>query len=148
MNAGSHELEDDVVKGWYGLGSKGRSENMTRWIVIGLAALLGAWMTFDGSRALIVGDYVTPSSGPYAGQLGPWAKLVQKVGLDPRGTPVKVAMALIGAAWLIATMGALLSAEWAGAALVVIAAASLWYLPFGTLIAMVEILLLLLLRPL
>jgi len=37
-----------------------------------LAAVEAGWMLFDGSRALIVGDYVTAKSGPYAGQLGPW----------------------------------------------------------------------------
>jgi hypothetical protein len=41
---------------------------------------------YDGSRALIVGDYVTPKSGAYAGQLGPWAKLVAAVGIEPRST--------------------------------------------------------------
>ena len=34
--------------------------------------------------ALIAGDYVTPSKGQYAGQLGPWARLVSAVGLEPR----------------------------------------------------------------
>ncbi|MGH9904860.1 MAG: hypothetical protein ACRD8U_04645 [Pyrinomonadaceae bacterium] len=47
-----------------------------RWlrsIIIVLAVLQAGWMTFDGARALIVGDYVTATSGEYAGQLGPWA---------------------------------------------------------------------------
>jgi hypothetical protein len=48
----------------------------TGWIVAALAALNGGWMTFDGARAFFVGDYVTPSSGEYAGQLGPWADVV------------------------------------------------------------------------
>jgi hypothetical protein len=54
----------------------------TGWIVAALAALNGGWMTFDGARALIVGDYVTPSSGEYAGQLGPgrtWFRPVQRM---------------------------------------------------------------------
>ncbi len=51
-----------------------------------LAALEAGWMMFDGMRALIVGDYVTPKKGPYAGQLGPWSKLVSAIGLAPRST--------------------------------------------------------------
>ena len=116
---------------------------MTRWIAVGLAALLGAWMTFDGFRALVVGEYVTPSSGQYAGQLGPWAKLVQKVGLEPRSTTVKATTASIGVVWLLAAVGTSLSAAWAPTALLIAAAVSLWYLPFGTLIALIEILIVL-----
>lgn len=56
------------------------------WIVVVLAAVNAGWMLFDGSRALVVGDYVTPSTGEYARQLGPWATLVEAVGLDPCST--------------------------------------------------------------
>jgi hypothetical protein len=43
-----------------------------RWVVLVLALTEGGWMAYDGGRALLVGDYVTPSTGEYAGQLGPW----------------------------------------------------------------------------
>ncbi len=33
-------------------------------------------MVVDGSRALVKGEYITPKSGSFAGNLGPWAKLV------------------------------------------------------------------------
>jgi hypothetical protein len=56
------------------------------WIVTALAVLAGGWMAFDGARALIVGDYVTPQEGEYAGELGPWAALLESVGLEPRST--------------------------------------------------------------
>ncbi|MBK6796187.1 MAG: hypothetical protein IPG76_05160 [Acidobacteria bacterium] len=34
-----------------------------RRIIIGLSLLQAFWMTFDGTRALIIGDYLTPKSG-------------------------------------------------------------------------------------
>jgi hypothetical protein len=63
-----------------------------------LALAPGSWMGFDGIRALTVGDYVTPRTGPYAGQLGPWRLVVGAVGLDPRGTPMKLGFVAFGAA--------------------------------------------------
>lgn len=57
-----------------------------RLLAVALALIESGWMAFDGMRALLVGDYVTPRSGPYAGQLGPWARLVSAVGIEPRST--------------------------------------------------------------
>lgn len=57
-----------------------------KWIVLALVLSQGGWLMFDGGRALITGDYVTPSSGPRAGQLGPWSRIVSAVGLEPRST--------------------------------------------------------------
>jgi len=50
------------------------------WIIIVLVAFTAGWMVFDGLRALIVGDYVTPKSGEYAGQLGTWSNVVKAIG--------------------------------------------------------------------
>ena len=35
----------------------------TAWLVMALVLLNGGWMAFDGGRALVVGDYVTPKTG-------------------------------------------------------------------------------------
>ena len=112
------------------------------WLVVVLALLLGGWLTFDGCRALVIGDYVTPRSGAYAGQLGPWAKLVSAVGLDPRSTGVKATHVLLGIAWLVGATAFAIRAPWAWTGLMACAVLSLWYLPFGTLIAVVQIVLL------
>jgi hypothetical protein len=75
-----------------------------RWltrVVAVLAIIEAGWMLFDGSRALILGDYVTPTSGPYAGQLGPWTKLVSRVGIEPRSTLMKCIFTIYGAVWLL-----------------------------------------------
>lgn len=97
-----------------------------------LVLFTAGWMLFDGSRALIVGDYVTPASGEYAGQLGPWANLVQRLGIEPRSTFMKSIFVLYGLLAL-ATLGCYWAGySWAGSALMVICFLGLWYLPFGT----------------
>lgn len=114
-----------------------------RWIVVASALVVAGWFAFDGGRALLVGDYVTPSSGPYAGQLGPWAGLVETVGIEPRSTAMKLVFLGYGAAWL-AVVGAFVARrEWSWKAMLVAAIGSLWYLPFGTLLGVVQIALLL-----
>lgn len=115
----------------------------TGWICVGLAVVLGGWLAFDGARALVIGDYVTPSSGRFAGQLGPWSKLVTAVGLAPRSTAVKLLHVVVGIAWLAAIACFVMQVPGARWAMLACAVASLWYLPFGTLIAVVEIALLL-----
>lgn len=103
-------------------------------------------MAFDGSRALVVGDFVTPASGPYAGQLGPWSHVVRRVGLDPRGTAVKVIFAVYGWAWLLAGVGFARGAGWSWNVMLGASIGALWFLPFGTLLSVVQIALLLAFR--
>lgn len=114
------------------------------WVVVALAVLEAGWFAFDGGRALIVGDYVTPASGPYAGQLGPWAQLVSAIGIEPRSTLMKSIHLVLGLGWLavIVCFALRLSGAWWG--MVICAAAALWYLPFGTLLSVVQIVLLML----
>ena len=92
-----------------------------RWLIIALVIILAGWMLFDGSRALIVGDYVTPNSGQYAGQLGPWAKLVQAVGINPRSTLMKSIFVLYGLAFLTIMTAFLLKASWAWWGMIIMA---------------------------
>lgn len=58
------------------------------------------WMAYDGGRALVVGDYVTPRTGEHAGQLGPWSNVVAAAGLEPRSTLVKTIFLGYGVTWL------------------------------------------------
>ena len=98
---------------------------------------------FAGAHGLITGDYVTPSSGEFAGQLGPWSKLVEAIGLDPRSYVVMGIHLALGCVWLsFATAWALRAswASWSGTMACTIGA--LWYLPFGTLLSAVQIALL------
>lgn len=114
-----------------------------RWLVIILALVEAGWFAFDGTRALVVGDYVTPTSGRYAGQLGPWATVVEKAGVPPRSTLMKSIFAVYGFAWLALTAGYAAGLPRTGWAMLAAAAGALWYLPFGTLCSLLQVVLLL-----
>jgi hypothetical protein len=112
------------------------------WIVLLLALLEGGWLAFDGGHALITGDYVTPSSGDHAGQLGPWSKLVSAIGIEPRSTTMKLVHLVLGAVWLAIMVCFACRFSWAWWGMLVCACAGLWYLPFGTLLSILQIILL------
>jgi len=108
---------------------------LLRVVIVCFALGPGLFMTFDGVRALLAGDYLTPSSGTYAGQLGPWSDVVAAVGIPPRSTPMKLAFVAFGLAWLVAN-GAFFRRAPAGARmLAAIAVLTLWYLPIGTMVS-------------
>ena len=114
------------------------------WVVAALAFLEAGWLAFDGGRALVVGDYVTPKSGPHAGQLGPWSKVVSVVGIEPRSTVMKGIHLVLGLAWLAVIVCFMLRFSWAWGGMLACAVLGLWYLPFGTLLGVIQIVLLLL----
>ena len=113
-----------------------------RWLIAVVAFTVAGWMAFDGTRSLLVGDYVTPSSGPYAGQLGLWSKVVEAAGIDPRSTLMKSIFSFYGAAWLLIIGAFTARRSWARKAMMAAAAGSLWYLPFGTLAGVLQLILL------
>lgn len=114
------------------------------WVVLVLAFIEGGWLAFDGARALLVGDYVTPRSGRYAGQLGPWSSLVAAAGIDPRSTLMKTIHLVLGTGWLVVMVCFVLRLPWAWMGMLLCAVLGLWYLPFGTLVSLVQIVLLML----
>jgi len=75
--------------------------HITGTISSALATLVGLWLTFDGSLAMVTGNYVTPKSGAYAGQLGPWSHLIKAIGLDPVSLPIKLLHIVSGMALLV-----------------------------------------------
>ncbi len=116
---------------------------LLKWIVVVLAFFQGSWLAFDGGRALIKGDYITPRSGPYAGQLGPWSRVVAKAGLEPRGAFVKTLHVALGLAWLVALILFITRPALGWWVALFCGAATLWYLPMGTAIGLLVIVLLL-----
>jgi hypothetical protein len=117
-----------------------------RRVVFILAFIQASWMAADGLRAFIVGDYVIPKRGEYAGQLGPWARLVSVIGIKPRSTLMKSIFVLYGVAWLAIILCFILNFPWAHWAMLLAAAGSLWYLWTGTVSSTIQIALLLLLK--
>lgn len=108
---------------------------LIRGFVVVLALAPGLFMTFDGFRALTIGDYLTPTSGPHAGQLGPWSRVVSSAGLEPRSTAMKIIFVLFGLAWLGTAAAFAKRARGSTLALAIVSAATLWYLPVGTVIS-------------
>lgn len=113
--------------------------NWVRIVLVALGLMEGAWMTFDGTRALTVGDYITPSSGAHAGQLGPWSRVVTAVGIPPRSTAMKLIFVVYGLSWLIIVLGLALRTSWVLPAMLIAAVATLWYLPVGTIFSIIQL---------
>jgi hypothetical protein len=114
-----------------------------KWMVLALALFQGGWLVFDGGRALILGDYVTPTSGPRAGQLGPWSRLVAAAGFEPRSRFIKSFHLFLGGAWLIGLATFLIRPASGWWIILFCGVGTLWYLPIGTLASLVVLALLL-----
>jgi hypothetical protein len=79
----------------------------------------------------------------HAGHLGPWPRVVSAVGIEPRSTLMKSIHLGLGAAWLVVMICFAVGLPWAGSGMLVCAVLGLWYLPFGTVLSLVQIVLLL-----
>lgn len=117
-----------------------------RMIVIFLALMQAGWMVFDGTRAFVLGDYVTPATGPYAGQLGLWSKVVSAVGIEPRSSLMKSVFVIYGVVWLILLNYFVQKVQWAWWVMLAAAIGSLWYLPIGTITSLIQIFFLIAIR--
>jgi hypothetical protein len=120
---------------------QGKARRMLRLrAIVSLAVTTCGCMAFDGTRALVTGECVTPRTGRLAGQLGPWSRQVRAVGIDPRSTLMKRAFAILGVTGLApaASFAIRGPAPWAWWAMEIAATAWLWYLPFGTLLGLVQ----------
>ena len=113
-----------------------------RWAIVALALLDAGYMTVDGARALATGDYFTPSSGEHAGELGPWARIVAAIGIEPRSTAMKSFFVAYGLVWLAVIVAFAAGQPWSWLAMLLLAAGSVWYLTIGTAVSVVVSLLL------
>lgn len=120
--------------------------NWLRTIIIILALLQAGWMIFEGARAFVVGDYVTETSGAYAGQLGPWSRVVRAAGIEPRSSFMKAIFVIYGLAWIFVTERFTQGLPWTWLAMFIAAIGTLWYLPLGTVSSLIQIALLILLK--
>lgn len=114
------------------------------WVVLFLALVEGGWMAFDGAHALVTGDFVTPKTGQFAGQYGPWSKVISAVGVDPHSNIMKWVFLLFGSAWIVVMVCFALKLKWAWFGMLLFAIGGLWYLPWGLLLGVIQIVLLLL----
>ncbi|MFZ5553106.1 MAG: hypothetical protein ACOZCO_08335 [Bacteroidota bacterium] len=117
-----------------------------KWIIVVLSLLNAGYMAVDGTKALTTGDYFRPSSGEYAGQLGPWTKLVEKIGIDPMSALMKSIFLVFGLAGLFITVAFAMNVSWSFKALLLFNIFCLWNLFFGTASCALQMILLLVYR--
>jgi hypothetical protein len=109
------------------------------WSTVALCVLQGGYMLLDGGRALVVGSYITPSSGEHAGELGPWARLVSLVGVAPESTAMKLVFVVLGLLWVGLGLAVAVGADPAWTLGLVLAVGTLWYLVPGTVLSLLVI---------
>jgi len=104
-----------------------------------IASLVGGWMIFDGVHVLATGKYFGPAKP------GPWSSLVAAIGLDKFS--LGVPFILLGVLWILFLMMMLLhqSLAWYGALLTAIL--TLWFLPVGTVLSLLYLVMLFIFRP-
>lgn len=117
-----------------------------KWIIILLAAFNFGFMAFDGARALTTGDYIRPSSGAYAGKLGPWTKPVSAIGINPEGNLMKTLFVVWGIVGLFLTYRFAANPAWGLMPLLVMDICTLWYLYVGTFSCALQVVLLITLK--
>ena len=104
-----------------------------------IALLVGGWMIFDGVHVLTTGKYFGPEKP------GPWSDVVAAAGINPFG--IGIPFIALGVLWLLFLSAVLLRQPWAWYAALLTAILTLWYVPVGTILSLLYILLLFRLRP-
>ena len=101
--------------------------------VLVIAVLQGGYMVADGLHVMITGSYM-------GNRVGPWALVVRSLGFNE--FKVGPLFVVLGALWLLSFVLVLVRPQ-AGVLLLTLAAiASLFYLPFGTLLSVAALALL------
>jgi len=102
-------------------------------IVSTIPVVVGGYMLFDGMHALLLGRFFGPG-------IGPWGFLVSLVGVDP--TSMAAPFVVEGSLWLFFLISGFYRRWWAWYGRVFTAIATLWYLPLGTVLTLVQVMLL------
>ena len=92
-------------------------------------------MLLDGIYVILKGKYIGPDKP------GPWANLFYK--LDINVFKLGPLFIILGIVWLIFLLGLWTSQSWTYLLGLIIAILTLWYLPFGTLLATIILIVLL-----
>jgi hypothetical protein len=99
-----------------------------------VSLLAGGWMIFDGVHVLARGRYFGPD------RPGPWSIPFARLGVNPLALgPLFIGLGLL---WLVFTAAALSGHGWGRVGGAIVAVASLWYFPLGTMLSLVYLALL------
>ena len=98
-----------------------------------LGTIVGGWLIFDGVHVLV--------KGKYFGQQDPgsWASAVKLLGINPFS--LGVPFIILGLIWFISSYGVFRHQSWGVLSAFVVAIMSAWYLPFGTVISVLVLVL-------
>jgi hypothetical protein len=103
-----------------------------------IGALVGGWMLFDGMYVMLRGKYFGPEKP------GPWSSLFIRAGVDPfKLGPLFVTFGLL---WILFLIAMLCGQAWGRWGAIAVAVASLWYLPVGTVLSIIFLVMLLCFR--
>ncbi len=109
-----------------------------KYIVIILSLITGGFMLIDGIHVLLKGKYIGPP------EPGPWASLFSKLKVDVfKLGPMFIAFGLV---WLVFLTGLWMQKSWSYPLGIMISILTLWYLPVGTLVSLVVLIMLLVAR--
>lgn len=98
--------------------------------LLGIAALQGGYMLFDGTHYLLHGSY-------FGRGLGPWADLAAIAGIAP--CSLAPAFIALGVVWLAGALALLANRRWSRPLLVLVSVVSLAYLIFGTVLSLIAL---------
>ena len=99
-----------------------------------VALLAGGWMIFDGLHVMLRGKYFGPE------RPGPWSIPFERLGVNPFALgPLFITL---GVMWLVFAGATVTGHAWGRVGAAIAAVASLWYLPLGTILALVYLALL------
>lgn len=103
-----------------------------------LGLLNGGYMLIDGVYVILNGKYIGPPKP------GPWANLFYKLNVDVfKLGPLFIGFGLI---WLIFLFGLWTNQSWAHIFGVIISVLTLWYLPVGTIVSIIILVLLMIMK--
>ena len=101
------------------------------WVIVVMAMSQAAWMVFDGSWALLYGDYVISASETPGGKPAPWARVLMWTGIEPQSRLVMSGFVIYGLGWLVVMTAFAGGTDWAWTAMLWLALGSLWYVNVG-----------------
>lgn len=105
-----------------------------RYIIIILSIVNGGFMLIDGIHVMLKGKYIGPP------EPGPWANLFYKLKVDVfKLGPLFIAFGLV---WLVFVSGLWMQKSWSYPLGIAVSIFTLWYLPVGTLLSVIVLIML------
>lgn len=102
-----------------------------RHVLVVIALIFGSWLVVDAMTAIATGSYTSLSTG------GQWMRVLRWTNIEPVSFAPGVLS--LGMLWLISAIAAALRHSWWRGFFGTTAAMSLWYLPIGSFLSMISL---------